>query len=251
MDEEVKISKETLNRVSNAKRFLDAFNNIDYTIKTRYGFNRAMGFSELVRKAVVLNYTVRKYEDDLIDYGRLRNAIIHNNNENIIIAEPHISVVENIEHIEKILTTPPKALDTVCKKDVLTTDANEKMKDVIMLIAKSKFSNIPVYRNSELIGVANGQKILNSLGQFLLSGGKADVFLNNVKIEDMLSSLENSNYYKVVPADYSVEQALNEFHANSKLLALLFTKSGSTKELPIGIMTGADVLKANNILENY
>ena len=120
-----------------------------------------------------------------------------------------------------------------------------------MLIAKSKFSNIPVYRNSELIGVANGQKILNSLGQFLLSGGKADVFLNNVKIEDMLSSLENSNYYKVVPADYSVEQALNEFHDNSKLLALLFTKSGSTKELPIGIMTGADVLKANNILENY
>ena len=100
--------KENISNISNAKRFLDAFNNIDYTIKTRYGFNRAMGFSELVRKAVSLNYTIRKYEDDLIDYGRLRNAIIHNNNEDIVIAEPHISVVENIEHILDVTSKEAK-----------------------------------------------------------------------------------------------------------------------------------------------
>ena len=57
-----------------------------------------MGFSDLIRKAASLNYTIRKYEDDLIDYGRLRNAIIHNSDD-FVIAEPHDSVVENIEHI--------------------------------------------------------------------------------------------------------------------------------------------------------
>ncbi len=236
---------------SNAKRFLDAFNNIDYTIKTRYGFNRAMGFSELIRKAVSLNYIVRKYEDDLVDYGRLRNAIIHNNNEDFVIAEPHLSVVEKIEYIETLLTAPPKALDTVCRKNVLTVDANVSMLDVITLMANSQFSNLPVYKNQELIGIANGQKILNSFGQFLLAGGNCEVFLENVKIEDMLSSLENNDYYKVVPADFSVEQVLNEYHSNPKLLALIFTKTGSTKELPLGILTGADVLKANNLLESY
>ena len=45
---------------SNAKRFIDAYNNIDYALKTRYGLNRAMGFSDLIRKAVVINYIVRR-----------------------------------------------------------------------------------------------------------------------------------------------------------------------------------------------
>ena len=45
---------------SNAMRFLAAFNNIDYAIKTRYNFNRSMGFSEAIRKAVAFNYIVRK-----------------------------------------------------------------------------------------------------------------------------------------------------------------------------------------------
>ncbi len=240
-----------MEKEKNSKRFLDAFNNIDYFLKTRYGFNRAMGFSELIRKAVSLNYTVRKYEDDLIDYGRLRNAIIHNNNENIVIAEPHDSVVEKIEHIESVLTTPPKAIGTVARCEVSIVSADTSMRDVIKRIASTGFSNLPVYRDKELIGVANGQKILDAFGKFLITGGKADVFLSNVKIEDVLSKLEDSNYYSVVPAYYTVEECLNEFDKNHKLLAILFTKDGSHSQLPVAIMTGGDVLEANKILENY
>lgn len=236
---------------SNSKRFLDAYNNIDYALKTRYGLNRAMGFSDLIRKSVVMNYVVRKYEDELIDYGRLRNAIIHNNNENFVIAEPHDSVVKDIEHIEKLLTTPPKALDTVGNKNVLITYAGKSMREVIMLMASSNFSNIPVYKDNHLIGVANGQKILNSMGQFLISGGKCSAFLDNVQIEDMLSTLQNNNYYVVKKADCTIEEALNEFSNNHKLLAILFTKNGLNTEMPLGIMTGANVSEAQKILEQY
>lgn len=237
--------------VSNAKRFLKAFNNIEYSLKTRYSFNRAMGFSELIRKTVSLNYVVRKYEDDLVDYGRLRNAIIHNNNEDIVIAEPHESVVENIEHIEKLINKPPLVIDTVARKDVLICEANAKMKDVIIMMTKSKYSNIPVYDGENLIGIANGQKILDSFGQFILAGGKADVFLSSVKIEDMLSSIDNNDYYLVANSKLSLEDALNAFHGNAKLLAILITKTGKMKEKPLGIMTGKDVIEANAILEKY
>lgn len=236
--------------LSNAKRFLDAYNNIDYALKVRYDFNRSMGFSELVKKAVVLNYVVRKNEEALIDYGRLRNAIIHNANEEIIIAEPHDSVVEDIERIEKLLTTPPTALDTVAHRDVLTVDANACMYDVITLIANSSYSNIPVYSGNNLIGVANGRKILESLGKFLLSGGKSDVFLKSVKIEDMLSSLQ-STYYVIAPASITVEEVLNEFHNNPKLLAILITKDGKTNQKTLGIVTGGDVMDMNKIMELY
>ncbi len=237
--------------LSNAQRFIQSYNNIDYAIRTRYNLNRSMGFSELIRKSVALNYIVRKYEDDLIDYGRLRNAIVHGNEE-YIMAEPHYEVVENIEKIERLLTAPPKALETVCRRDVLTIDASKSMREVIMLMASSSYSNIPVYDESgEIIGIANGQKILDSFGKYLLTGGNCTTFLNNVKIEDMLSRLEDNEYYVFSNKELTVEEALEHFHNNSKLLAIIVTKNGGAKEKPLGIITGGDVLKMNTILENY
>jgi predicted transcriptional regulator len=236
---------------SNSMRFLSAFNNIDYAIKTRYNLNRTSGFSEAVRRAVSYNYIIRKYEDDLISYGRLRNAIVHDNGD-YTIAEPHIDVVEKIEKIERLITTPPRALETVARRDVLMVEASKSMQDVIMLIASSSYSNLPVYNDdNEIIGIANGQKILDSFGKYLLSGGKAETYLKYVKIEDMILKTENSDYYAFANKDITVEQALGLFHQNSKLLAVLVTENGGAKEKPLGIMTGADVLKMNKILENY
>ena len=236
---------------SNSMRFLSAFNNIDYAIKTRYNLNRTSGFSEAVRRAVSYNYIIRKYEDDLVSYGRLRNAIVHDNGD-YTIAEPHIDVVEKIEKIERLITTPPRALETVARRDVLMVEASKSMQDVIMLIASSSYSNLPVYnQDNEIIGIANGQKILDSFGKYLLSGGKAETYLKYVKIEDMILKTENSDYYAFANKDITVEQALGLFHQNSKLLAVLVTENGGAKEKPLGIMTGADVLKMNKILENY
>ena len=234
---------------TNAQRFLSAYNNIDYTLKKRYDFSKSMGFSDLIRRCVSLNYIVLKHEDTLIDYGRLRNAIVHNN-EDYVIAEPHDEVVKNIEKLDKLLSLPPRALDFV-RRDVLTVEANKTMYEVITLMSSSEYSNIPVYNQDELIGVANGQKILDSFGKFLLDGGKADVFLNNVKIEDMLSRIENSNYYAVASKDVTVEDALTQFHSNSKLLAILITKNGKSTEMPMGIITGSDVMEMNKILDDF
>lgn len=236
---------------TNSMRFLSAFNDIDYTIKTKYNFNRSMGFSEAVRRAVALNYTVRKYEDDLISYGRLRNAIVHGNDD-FVIAEPHTDVVEKIEKIARLLSLPPRALDTVARRDILTVNASKSIREVIMIMAESGYSNLPVFNNeNEIIGIANGQKIIDSFGKFLISGGKSESFLDSVKIEDMLSKIENSNYYIFANQDITVEQVLSLFHKNSKLLAVLITKNGGAKERPLGIMTGADVLKMNKLLENF
>ena len=236
---------------TNSIRFLNAFNNIDYAIKTRYNMSRSMSFAEAVRKAVAYNFTVRKYEDDLITYGRLRNSIVHVN-EDYVIAEPHIEIVEKIEKIESLLTTPPRALDTVARRDVLTIHCSKSMREVIKLIASSHYSNLPVFNDdNEIIGIANGQKILDSFGKYLIAGGKSESFLDSVKIEDMLSDLENNNYYAFANKEITIEQALLLFHQNSKLLAILVTENGGAREKPLGIMTGSDVLKMNKILENY
>lgn len=237
--------------ISNARRFINAYNAIDYAIRVQHGFKRSMSFSDIIRRAVPLNYIVRKYEDDLIDYGRLRNAIIHRSSDSFIIAEPHDDVVEDIEHIAEIITTPPKAIDTVGERNVLCVQNDVIVKDVIELISTSQFSNIPIYKDGGLIGVANGQRILDEIGKKISEGEKIDNFIAHTMIEEILNVKATSKYYEVVPKDTTIEEILNIFYKNRKLIAVLITKGGSLNEPPIGIITSADVMDMNNILENY
>lgn len=241
-----------MNKVqTNAKRFISAYNSIDYAIRVQHNFKRSMSFSEVVRKAVPINFIVRKYEDDLVDYGRLRNAIIHNSNENFVIAEPHDDVVEKIEHIAELLTTPPKAIDAIMDRNVLCVQNDVSLRDVIKLIATSEYSNIPVYKSGGLIGVANGQRILDSLGRQIVKSENIDSYINRTTIEEVLLEPVPYKNYEVVSKDATIEQVLNLFNRNRKLLSVLITKSGTLNETPIGIITTSDVIFLNDILENY
>lgn len=236
---------------SNAKRFIQAYNVIDHSIRIKYNFRRNMSFSDIIRRAVPLNHTVRKYEDALIDFGRLRNAIIHNSNDNFTIAEPHDDVVIKMEHIANVISTPPKAMSTITERDVLCVQSDVSVKDVIKLISESGFSNIPIYKDNGLIGVANGQRILDKLGRVLSKGEDINDFIENTKIEDVLHGKSPSKYFDIVSKDSTVEEVLNLFYTNRKLTVVIITKDGLLNETPIGIITTSDILELNSILENY
>lgn len=236
---------------SNSERFLKAYNLLDHSLRSQYNFKRSMAFSDVVRRSVLLNSVVRKYEDDLIDFGRLRNAIVHSGNETEVIAEPHLNVVEKLESIAKIIATPPKVLDSVCRNDVLNVDASDNLEKVIALISKSGYSNLPVYLKENLIGVANGQRLLDCLGKAISAGKSLDAFCKNVLIGEVVSSQLAETYYKVVNKNLTLEEALNLFYLNRKLLVILVTENGLSSEKPLGIVSVADIMDINNILENY
>lgn len=234
-----------------AERFIKAYNQLDYTIKNLYNFKRGMPFSDCIRRAVPLNSVIRKFEDELVDYSRLRNAIVHSTRDSEqVIAIPKQEVVEKLEHITKLICTPPRVYDTVCRKDVLSVDSSVSVKDTIGLISKSGYSNLPVYKDGEILGVANGQKILNKLGNIINDNINISKFVENTKIEELVSG-ENANFYSIQPKDLTISEALNLFYENRKLLVILITPNGNYLEMPIGIVTTSDILDINKILENY
>lgn len=236
---------------SNAVRFIDAYNKIDYSLRVQNNYKRSMSFSDMIRKAVVVNHIVRKYEDDLIDFGRLRNAIIHKSNDKFLIAEPHIDVVEKMEKIAKLVATPPKVIETNCVHDVFTVSYDVTIMSIIEIMAQTSYSNIPVFKEGVLIGVANGQKIIDAFGKFVLAGGDADEFLNKKTIEEIVSIPTSTKYFEVVSVDISVEEIMNLFFTNRKLLCVILTKYGRMGETPVGIITASDYMELNKILENY
>ena len=240
-----------MKQITNARRFIDAFNQIDYAIRVQHNFKRSMGFSDMIRRASSMNHIVRKYEEDLIDFGRLRNAIIHGSNSDIIIAEPHEDIVEKIESLAKLITTPPKVLDVLNEKEVFTVNYDMPIKAVIEKISSTQYSNLPIYKNGELIGVANGQRILDALGKYLLNHDSLDDFIQNTTIDAIVNSQVNNNYYAVLPGDVTIDSILEEFLKNRKLLAIIITKTGTMNEPPLAIITSTDYMELNKILENY
>ncbi len=236
---------------SNARRFIEAYNKIDYALRVQHNFKRSLSFSDMIRKAVIQNHIVRKYEDDLIDFGRLRNAIIHKSNDKFLIAEPHTDVTEKIEKIAKLVSTPPKVIETNCVHDVFTVSYDVTVQNVIEIMAQTTYSNIPVFKDGVLIGVANGQKIIDAFGEFMLAGGDAIDFLQHKSIEEIVALPSVTKYFEVASIDVTVEDVMNMFFTNRKLLCIILTKYGKMGETPVGIITSSDFMELNKIIENY
>ena len=240
-----------MKNLSNSSRFVKAYNQIDSALRVQGDMKRSISYTEAVRKAAKFNSLVAKYEDELIDFGRLRNAIVHNSNPDMIIAEPHDNVVEEYEKIAKLICTPPLAINTVSKKVASTIEYDVKVKDVIEYSYKSGFSNIPIFKKGMLIGVANGQKVLDVIGKKIYEKKDISEYLENTTIEDVLKEFSGENYYTIVNKNVTLDKVLNLFTENRKLTAVLITKTGTLLEPPLGIITTKDIMDINKILDNY
>jgi predicted transcriptional regulator len=210
-----------------------------------------MSFADLLRRTVSLNAVIRKYEDLLVDYGRLRNAIVHNSDKEIVIAEPNIEVVERMEKIATLVSTPPKVLDTVARKDILTVDHDVSVKKTIELISKSGYTNLPIYKDGVLTGVANGQRILDRLGDEIYKKNNVEQYIDTVSISQLEETDGLEDYYALCDASLTIDKALDMFYKNRKLILIIITKTGNYLEKPLGLITNTDIMDINHILDNY
>ena len=240
-----------MKKISNANRFIAAYNAIDSSLRSIYNLKRSLNFSEVVRKTVILNSVVRKYEDDLIDYGRLRNAIVHKGNSNFVIAEPHEEVVEKMEGIARLIATPPLAYDKISTHEVLCVNASDVLANAIKLMARSGYSNLPVYNDNKLIGVLNGQRLMDIIGSHLLKGENIQKFIDKVTVGDIVEELGNEHYYCLVDEQITIEQVMNLFETNNKLLIVLITREGTEDYPPLGIITKDDIIHMQKVLDVY
>lgn len=238
-------------KASNAERFLTAYNNIDYGLRSIYGFKRSMSFSDVVRRSVVLNSVVRKYEDDLIDYGRLRNAIIHQGNHKFIIAEPHDDIVENIERLADLITEPPLAVDMVGNKEVITINHDMKLSHAMELIYRTGYSNLPTYNGEKLVGILNGRKLINVLGEKVGEGVNLETFIQETSVGEVLPHMGDDYYFVLADQKLTIDSAMNFFENNRKLLIILITKDGKDNGKPLKIISSADIIDMKRILDVY
>lgn len=235
----------------NAIRFIDAYNKIDNKLRSIYGLNDHNGFSDMIRRLAQKNYIIKLYEEELVSYARLRNAIVHRSTAEEIIAEPHDDVVADIEKIEKLISIPPTAVGVVGEREVICLNSEDTIYHAIFVINKFGFSNLPVMKKNKIVGVVNNKTIIRAIGKVINRGLDVTDYIKNEVVSNIVSEEAFNKYYLVKDNKLSLTDAINQFFINKKLTAIFVTENGSRNERPISIITGADVMQMNEVLDNY
>lgn len=236
---------------TNADRFVNAYNIIDHALRTQYNFRTNITFTDLIRRCSSLNTVIRVYEDDIIDFARLRNAIIHNRTDRLI-AEPHMEVVELLEKVARLISTPPLAIESIKSGEVDIASADISVKELIIETSRVHHSSLPIYKGNTLVGVIRWRKFVEVLGAHVISSGKSiDEFIEKTTVEQYLKTYPSNNHYMVASNKITIEQVLSLFNHNRKLACIIITKDGSISCKPIGIITGGDVMDLMKVLEAY
>ncbi len=234
----------------NATRFLSAYNRLDQGLREIYSIKKNLNFADMIRKVAGVNTVVLRFEDELISYGRLRNAIVHNSKEDKIIAEPNIEVVEKLEKIARTINTPPRVVDCIRPRRVFTASGETPLKDVIREMKAVGYSVIPVYIAQTLVGVINRKMVVEGIGKFLEEKRDIDDALNE-PVAQCLDIFNESNHYEVAPASITVENLLYMFQQNRKLSSVILTENGNFNEPAKAVLVSADLIDLNTILDNY
>lgn len=233
--------------MSNAVDFVSAYNTIDSRLRAIYRGKGNLQFSDLVRRCAEFNNTVRKYEDDLLLCAKLRNVIVHESKRDRIIAEPCAEITGLICHIAELLSRPPK-LSVLKQKKVTGIDGDATLAEALMRIAETNYSNLPVYRGNRVVGILNNRRIVRVMGQALERGEDLDKFLST-RCEAVLHEEDMNRFYRILSANDTVQEAIDAFEDNRKLLAVVVTQSGSVGDPIVNLLTSADLPMLIRILE--
>ena len=233
----------------NAKRFIAAYNRLDQGLRDIYSIKRTLTFSDMVRKVANVNTVVSRFEEDLIDYGRLRNAIVHKSGDELI-AEPNIEVVEKLEKIARIINTPPRVIECLRPRKVYTVDGDTTLKEVVLQMERSGYSVVPVYISGTIVGVINRKMIVDGIGRFIEQQKDIDDSINE-PVSKCLDIFNETNHYEVAPASLTIENLMYMFQQNRKLSSVILTENGNYTEPAKVVIVSADLIDLNTILDNY
>ena len=234
-----------------AVRFIDAYNVVDNAMRLKFNYHPNTSFSDAVRRSAQVDPVVRKYEAQLIDFARLRNAIVHRSIGEVVIADPHEDVVLEFEHIARLMSTPPLAIDCLKKRNVISFQKTDSLKKVISEMEKFGFSIAPVIENRKIVGVVSDKRILRAIGRAMLEGEDIDVFLAKKEAKDVVFESDFMKLFAIKSEKATIAEIVDLFEKTRSLAAVILTKNGTNLELPKNIVTVTDLVMLSKVLEDY
>lgn len=239
--------------ISNAARFLQSYNRIEAQLKLLHGARAAMNFTDLVKKCSDEDITVRRYAAELIDYGKLRNAIVHRAGgaaDETVIAVPCDDVVHTIEFIESLICRPPRLIDAIKVKPVASVFADKPVLAAVEAFREKWQKSLVVYDHGTMVGVINSYGLYAEIEARVKAGEDLGTFFLHTPVRDVMHDAVLERYV-VMSQDATVFEVFVAFEEKKDLLAVIVTENGVFGEKALSIITPSDFPRINRFLENY
>ncbi|HUI20412.1 MAG TPA: hypothetical protein VLZ74_05140 [Methylocella sp.] len=224
----------------NGDRFEAAYNKIAALLRKKVRGDRWLPFSSVVHEVAENDATVRAIKDDLLQYGDLRNAIVHDRGKAPkVLADPRDDVVTRIEEIWDRLSRPRILRSLPRPVPLQFFDASVLLQEPLSYMRENDFSQAIVFRNGKYV-------ILSTEGNahWLESKAKEDIIaLSEVQLSDVLEC-EPKDTCVYLRANDSVDLA-REIFANDigkRVFSVLVSESGKAEGKPINIVTPWDFI---------
>ena len=146
-----------------SEMFLKAFANLERWLRRSTNSARAVPFYQVVDRAAERLPAARRFRDDLKEFADLRNAIVHERTDGHPIAEPNARVVEDIQRLETLLTSPPMVVSHFQRK-VVTAEDTWPLSRAVKLMEARNFSQLPVRRAECFVALLTANTITRWLG---------------------------------------------------------------------------------------
>jgi len=231
--------------VKNSDRFLVAFNAIEHALKEHSEDDSYVPFSRQIQIAKKTNAVIRRYYDDLKEFSELRNAIVHNTIDlNYAIAEPHLSVVEQIEYIEQEIKKPQKVIPLFAR-NVTSFSSHDTLKEILLAINKFSYSKFPIYDNDRFLGLLTKKGIVNWLAKN--ASQLEAISFSSTLIKEVLLHEEKQKNYQFIHKKrtiYDIKEIFKSINPEDspRIDALLITEHGRADEQLLGIITPWDLI---------
>jgi len=223
---------------SNGDRFEAAYNKIDRFLRKKFSRDKSTPFSSIVKDAASIHPTVRRYKEDLLEYGDLRNAIVHDKAmAPVVIADPREAAVIKMEQICSDILRPKKLRSLSLSISLTFFDLNDPLQKALSYMRANDFSQfILFWADSYLIISTEG------IAHWLEASRQQDIIeLSGVRLDDV-RIFEPEDSCRYLRADDTVDHAREIFtnDLGRRVFSVLVTESGSAKQKPIKIITPWD-----------
>lgn len=233
-----------MNFLERSERFLVAFNKIEKYFNQQLDDTSYVPFFRAVLRLKKKDAIVNRYHNDLLEYSELRNAIVHERTElNYAIADPHIEIVESIEKIAEEMTAPKLVIPTFAKT-LRVLQADLTIKTVLNIIRETRYTQFPVYRSKQFVGLLTDKKVLHWIAQNLNSDFSE---LLQTPVIELINDNDGELNYRFIPRTmdiYEAEEILLEvFKKHEGIAALLITEEGKSNQKLLGMVTPRDLIR--------
>lgn len=234
------------NKLSNAKRFLNAFASIEEDMRIIMDSAEYTTFGKSIEYCSEKNPVIRENSRMLNEYRQLRNAMVHQRDESAdTLADPIDSTVADIERIAAALKKPATASE-YASSPVYTVASEDTIEAAFAKLKEQNIYKVPVYDDGHYVGLLTSEAYV----RWVFSGADPA----NGKVKDVLAYTEKVDEVKFMRKDAPVGDVLRAFDqtmsTGTTLRAILLNEDGSGEKVPESIITVKDLPKILNALHS-